>query len=157
RRGAAGLAKTLHLEAPAIATTIVTLPLPEEFPAQQLDDAVSRIVKDVAATGSFPEVQYDAAGVRRVPILRPPAPVAETAAVAAMGKGDVLVVTGGGKGITAECALALARDTGAAVGLLGRSAPADDPELAANLERMAAAGVAFHYARADVTSADEVK
>ena len=62
-------------------------------------------------------------------------------APSAAGPGDVLLVTGGGKGITAECALALARDTGAAVGLLGRSDPAADAELAANLARMAAAGV----------------
>ena len=32
-----------------------------------------------------------------------------------------------------------------------------DAELAANLERMAAAGVRYRYVRADVTSADEVK
>ena len=155
RRGAAALAKTLHLENPNIATSIITLPLPQDMPAAQAQEAVAAIVKDVAATGTFAEVQYDVAGVRRVPILRPLEPVAEPQIP--LGKGDVLLVTGGGKGITAECALALARDTGAAVGLMGRSAPEDDAELAANLERMAAAGVAYHYVRADVTSAGEVK
>jgi enediyne polyketide synthase len=156
RRGAAGLAKTLHLEAPNIATTIVTLPLPEQMSAEEIDRAVTRIVADVAATAGFAEVEYDAAGVRRVPILRPlPPAVAEAGTT--LGTGDVLLVTGGGKGITAECALALARDTGASIGLLGRSAPEDDPELAANLERMAAAGVTFRYVRADVTSAGEIK
>ena len=34
RRGAAGLAKTLHLEAPTIATCVVTLPISGEMPAQ---------------------------------------------------------------------------------------------------------------------------
>ena len=165
RRGAAGLAKTLHLEAPNVATSVITLPLADEIPAQRVDEIVSAIVKDVAATAGFSEVRYDAAGVRRVPVLRPLAPSAGSVSnntvsndtASPLSAADVLLVTGGGKGITAECALALARDTGAAIGLLGRSAPADDPELAANLERMAAAGVTYRYVRADVTSADEVK
>ncbi|MFH9862956.1 type I polyketide synthase [Streptomyces sp. NPDC017202] len=159
RRGAAGLAKTLHLEAPAVATTVVTLPL------NSLSDAegpVRRIVADVAATGGFSEVHYDAAGVRRVPVLRALPPVAPTggadgAARVPLTVADVLLVTGGGKGITAECALSLAREAGCAIGLLGRSDPETDRELAANLGRMAASGVRFHYARADVTSAGDTK
>ncbi len=148
RRGAAGLAKTLHLEAPAITTTVVVL--------ADLDAApVDSIVADVAATAGFAEVHYDQAGTRCVPLLRPLAQDARAGAYP-LGKGDVLLVTGGGKGITAECALALARETGAAVGLVGRSDPAGDPALAANLSRMEASGVAYHYARADVTSPAEV-
>ncbi|MFC9324640.1 SDR family NAD(P)-dependent oxidoreductase [Kitasatospora sp. NPDC057015] len=157
RRGAAGLAKTLHLEAPGVTTTLVTLPLPEDLPADAAREFGARIAADVAGTAGFAEVHYDREGVRRVPVLRPLAPVGAEAGRPALDGADVLLVTGGGKGITAECALELALDTGASIGLLGRSDPAQDPELAANLDRMAAAGVAFHYARADVTSADEVK
>ncbi|GGU95893.1 polyketide synthase [Streptomyces albospinus] len=157
RRGAAGLAKTLHLEAPDIVTTVITLPLPQEMSVERVRQAVLKIVGDVAATAGFSEVRYDAAGLRTVPVLRPLALAADRAAEKPLVPGDVLLVTGGGKGITAECALALARDTGASIGLLGRSAPESDPELAANLARMAAAGAPLHYVQADVTSADEVK
>jgi enediyne polyketide synthase len=156
RRGAAGLAKTLCLEAPAVATTVVTLPLPPDLTSDRVAAAVRGIVADVAATGGFTEVSYDADGARRVPVLRPLQLTASPDA-APLSPQDVLLVTGGGKGITAECALSLAQDTGAAVGLLGRSSPETDAELAANLERMAAAGVRHRYVRADVTSADEVK
>ena len=160
RRGAAGLAKTLHLEAPHIATTIVSLPIVDASP-----DAVNRIVADVAATVGFSEVEYDAAGARSVPVLRalplaaPPAaaPESGSAFTAALTAADVILVTGGGRGITAECALAVARDSGASVAILGRSDPAADRELAENLGRMAAAGVRHRYVRADVTRADEVK
>lgn len=157
RRGAAGLAKTLCLEAPAVSTTVVTLPLPMDLDADRVAAAVGDIVADVRATDGFREVSYDADGARRIPVLRPLrlAPAAD--GNPPLGPQDVLLVTGGGKGITAECALALAQDTGAAVGLLGRSSPESDAELAANLERMAAAGVRYRYARADVTSADDVK
>ncbi|AVT37186.1 type I polyketide synthase [Plantactinospora sp. BB1] len=147
-RGAAGLAKTLRLEAPQVRTTIVQVP---PTPA-----AVGHVVAEVRGTTRFAEAYYDAAGVRRVPTLRP-MPVRPTRVVQPLDDGDVLLVTGGGKGITAECALALATDTGAKMAVLGRSDPADDPELAANLSRMAAAGVRLHYARADVTDPAQVR
>ncbi|MEV0899201.1 type I polyketide synthase [Actinoplanes sp. NPDC049802] len=147
-RGAAGLAKTLHLEAPQVRVTVVdTAPTP---------DAVSRIVEDVAATTGFAEVRYAADGTRRVPVLRP-LPVRADRTVPALGDGDVLLVTGGGKGITAECALAMAEDSGARLALLGRSDPASDAELAANLARLAERGVTAAYERADVTDPAEVR
>ncbi|MBW8767912.1 MAG: SDR family NAD(P)-dependent oxidoreductase, partial [Geodermatophilales bacterium] len=73
-----------------------------------------------------------------------------------LGPDDVLLVTGGGKGIAAECALDLARASGARLALLGRSAPESDAELAANLERMAAAGVRALYLPADVGDPEAV-
>jgi enediyne polyketide synthase len=157
RRGAAGLAKSLHLEAPAVTTTVVTLPLAGPLQADQVAEIVPRIVADVAATAGFSETVYDEAGVRHIPLLRPMSTQRGAGGQPALGAGDVMLVTGGGKGITAECALDLARTTGAAIALMGRSAPESDAELTTNLARMAAAGVTHHYVRADITSADEVK
>src|SRR5262249_9067414 len=71
--------------------------------------------------------------------------------------GDVALVTGGGKGIVAECALDLARRHGLSLALVGRSDPDADPELAANLRRFAAAGVTFRYASADVCDAEALR
>src|SRR5580658_9839858 len=156
RRGAAGLAKTLHLEAPAVPVTVITLPLAAPIPATRAAELADAIAADVAATAGFSEVHYDAAGRRRVPLLRPVTDLADHSAELPLGPGDVLLVSGGGKGITAECALTLARDTGAAIALLGRSDPAADAELAANLGRMDAAGARYAYVRADVTAAGEV-
>ncbi|WP_433241394.1 SDR family NAD(P)-dependent oxidoreductase [Streptosporangium sp. CA-135522] len=147
-RGAAGLAKTLQLEAPHLRTTIVHLPAGPE--------AVGRVTAEVAATTGYAEVHYDADGVRRVPTMRA-MPVRPARTTQPLDGTDVLLVTGGGKGITAECALAVATDTGAKLAVLGRSDPADDQELAANLRRMADSGVTVHYARADVTDADQVR
>ncbi len=156
RRGAAGLAKTLHLEAPAVPVTVITLPLAAPIPATRAAELADAIAADVAATAGFSEVHYDAAGSRRVPLLRPVMNLADHSAELPLGPGDVLLVSGGGKGITAECALTLARDTGAAIALLGRSDPTADAELAANLGRMDAAGARYAYVRADVTDANEV-
>jgi enediyne polyketide synthase len=125
----------------------------------------------------YVEAHYDEQGTRRVPLLRAlaqqaaerPAATAErppeqagiataeaVAGWAALGLRDVLLATGGGKGIGAECALALARATGARLAILGRSDPRSDPELAANLARMSAAGVEPFYLRADAADAPAV-
>lgn len=153
RLGAAGLARTLHLEAPSIRTTVIGLPVP--LPSD-VDELVRRVIADVAATARFTEVRYDPDGTRRLPVLRAvPKPVG-TEQVSPLDADDVLLVTGGGKGITAECALAIATDSSAALALIGRADPHEDTELAGNLARMAAAGVRYHYERADVTDAEQV-
>ncbi len=66
---------------------------------------------------------------------------------------DVLVVTGGARGITAECALRLARESGARLAIFGLSQPTADDEIVSNLERMKAAGIDFRYYSVDVTDA----
>jgi len=155
--GASGLAKTLHLEDPRVATTLVDLPEVDSTDPDTVAGSVRRVVAEVNATTGFSEVRYAADGTRTVPLLRVlPEPPGGPDAPGALGGDDVLLVTGGGKGITAECALRIAADTGAALALMGRSDPASDPELAANLARMTAAGIRHAYVRADVTAAAEV-
>ncbi|MFC5827036.1 type I polyketide synthase [Nonomuraea insulae] len=146
-RGAAGLAKTLHLET-GVRTTVVHVPA--------LPEAAGWVAAEVAATDAFTEAHYDEHGTRRVPTMRA-LPVRPARTEQPLGPSDVLLVTGGGKGITAECALAVAADGGAALAVLGRSDPAEDQELAANLRRMSEAGLAVHYARTDVTDAAQVR
>ncbi|RST23151.1 SDR family NAD(P)-dependent oxidoreductase [Streptomyces sp. WAC04770] len=146
--GAAGLAKSLHLEAPHLRTTVVDTPA--------ADGVVGRIVAEVAATTRFTEARYDAAGIRRVPVLRV-LPVRGERTDEPLDSSDVLLVTGGGKGITAECALAVAARSGAAVAVVGRSDPDRDEALAANLRRMADRGIRVGYARADVTDPERVR
>lgn len=142
--GGDGFARSLHLESPETATCVIDVPhgdsrLPEWVAAEAV------------AVQGFRAVAYDAAGVRREPVLT----LLESTGQEPLnlGAGDVFLVTGGGKGIAAECALALAQRHGVKVGLVGRSRPADDTELEQNLERLRAHGVQFHYAAADVADA----
>ncbi|HYO12110.1 MAG TPA: SDR family oxidoreductase, partial [Thermoanaerobaculia bacterium] len=102
------------------------------------------------------EAFYDAEGVRRVPVLRLLDDGAADGPLP-LGADDVLLVTGGGKGIGAECALSLAMASGARLALLGRSRPESDPELAGNLERIRAAGATAFYVPADVTDPEAVR
>ncbi|GLU48732.1 type I polyketide synthase [Nocardiopsis ansamitocini] len=157
RFGAAGLAKTLHLEAPAVTTTLVGLADTEPATDDGVTAAVRRVVAETAATTGFTEAAYDASGTRTVPVLRPAASGTRSDAEPALGPGDVLLVTGGGKGITAECAMAMAQDSRARLALVGRADPEQDTELADNLARMSAAGIEHRYERADVASPEQVR
>ena len=155
--GASGLARTLRLEDPSTRTTVVEL-ADVEGGGSGIAEAVEQVVTEAAATQDHLEARYDADGTRWVPALRAVAPEpAPAGAVPLLGPDDVLLVTGGGKGITAESALAVAEESGARLVLLGRSVPEDDAELAGNLARMTAAGVGHRYQRADVTDAAQVR
>ena len=143
--GATGFGRSLRQEAPGCAVCLVDAPRDER--------AVERAVAEMAATREFTDARYGADGSRREPVLRH-LPVVE--GDAPLDAGDVVLASGGAKGIAAECMLALARATGAAIGLVGRSDPAADARAAANLERIAAAGVEVAYARADVGDPETV-
>src|SRR5439155_1695432 len=114
-------------------------------------EAPAWAVREAMAADGYAESHYDAAGVRRAPAIElvrwHQAPVATDS----LGPDDVLLVTGGGKGIAAECALDLARTTGVRLALVGRSHPETDRDLKANLERLSALGVKFRYMSADVS------
>jgi len=140
--GGAGFARSLFLERPGTPVVVVELP-------GGAGDA-ARVAAEAAAVlpGRYAEAHYTAGGARREPVLAPHAPVPP--APLPLGPDDVLLVSGGGKGIAAECALALAGESGVRLALLGRSLPGADAALAANLRRMAERGVDFRYLPADV-------
>ncbi len=148
--GGAGFARTLHLETHGLTTCVVNVP-----PAHPR--APEWIIAEVLSASGYSEAHYDTDGCRREPRLKLASFAGEEAGKFPVGPGDVLLVTGGGKGIAAECALALARETGVRLALLGRSNPETDKELAENLARMKAAGVRCCYTRADVTDAEAVR
>jgi enediyne polyketide synthase len=145
---AAGFARTLQQEVPDLTACVVTVPAGHPR-------AVEWIVAEALAARGYAEAYYGYDQVRRKAMLRAIEP--GVAGPLPLGPEDVLLVTGGGKGIAAECALALAKETGIRLILMGRSRPADDPELALNLDRFFAAGAQVAYVSADVTDAAGVR
>jgi enediyne polyketide synthase len=149
--GGGGFARTLHLENSNVVTCVVNVPASHP-------QAVKWIVAEALAANGFTEIHFTGNGRRLEPKLKlaefsPPQIKPEIS----VGPEDVLLVTGGGKGIAAECALAFARETGVKLALIGRSDPKSDKELANNFARFAAAGVRSGYVRADVTDAEAVR
>jgi enediyne polyketide synthase len=147
---AAAFARTLYLEAPHITTCVVNVP-------ENLPRAVEWIVAEALMAEGFTEAFYDTEGLRREPIMRLLSLASTPEDRLPLCADDLLLVTGGGKGITAECALALAKESGARLVLLGRARAETDSELAENLRRMSEAEVAFRYFSIDVTDADAVR
>ena len=147
--GAAAFARTLHLEAPQVITCVVDVP-------QAHPQAVEWIIAEALAAEGYVEAHYDSAGHRREVVVRPLS-ITDASGELPLTADDVLVVTGGGKGITAECALSLAKESGARLALIGLAQPETDTELKSNLKRMSAAGLNFKYVSADVTDADAVR
>jgi enediyne polyketide synthase len=146
---AGGLIRTLALEHPELAVRLI------ELPADAGPDLLAAARAEAERGGpGIAETRLTADGALLAPALEPCWPVAGPPRLTSS---DVLLVSGGGKGIGAECAMSLARQTGAALGVIGRSDPAQDADLAASLGRLRAGVSRFCYARADVTDAAAVQ
>ncbi len=143
--GAASFARTVHLEAKNLNTCVVQAPL--EHP-----DAAAWVLAEALAARGYAEARYSSDGRRWEPVLRPLELETDEGELP-LTKNDVLVVTGGARGITAECALRLARESGARLAIFGLSQPTADDEIITNLERMKAVGSDFRYYSVDVTNA----
>ncbi len=71
-------------------------------------------------------------------------------------KNTLILVTGGAKGITAECALEWAKASSASLALLGRT-PEDDPQIQDTLKRYKAEGLQCMYVAANITDLQAVQ
>ncbi|HEU4767085.1 MAG TPA: SDR family NAD(P)-dependent oxidoreductase, partial [Pyrinomonadaceae bacterium] len=144
----AAFIRTLALETPNANVCVVNVPANDAR-------AVKWIIAEAAAASGYTEAHYDDAGTRREPTLKH-LPLPETRSALRLTSDDLMVVSGGGKGIAAECAISIASQTGVRLVLLGRSDPAKDDELARNLARMTALDIKFRYEQVDVTSQKQV-
>lgn len=148
----AGFARSFTLEHHEISIRVVTLPLRE--------DSVGKLLNEIAnESGNYTEASYDESGKRFIPIVRPLEIDTEKSEKSgnSLTADDVLIVTGGAKGITAECVLALARQTGVKLALLGTSDAEADSEVKSNLERFRVSGINHEYYSVDVTNAEAVR
>jgi enediyne polyketide synthase len=141
--GAEALARSLFLEHREMAVTVVDVP-------ESSAESAQLVVSEAMASSGFTEAVYDMNAIRREPQLKVLWPE-QSESGGALGTDDLLLITGGGKGITAECALTLARSSGCRLALLGRSHPERDEGLQHNLDRFRNANVKFDYFSVDLT------
>jgi enediyne polyketide synthase len=152
--GAAFL-KSLQLE--TVNANFKWLTLPEVWGAEQW---AATAMQELECSGKV-AVRYSQSGERTAEVAHPLE--AEPTFPPVLGTEDVALVSGGGKGITFELAMELARQTGCKLALFGSSPPPlagaapDENELARNLERLRQAGVAHAYFKCDVTDLDAVR
>jgi enediyne polyketide synthase len=146
---AAAFARSLHHEQPDIRVRVIDL-----CDTIETGRAASLIVSELSGTEPCTTVGYNASEVRLEPQARLQQPIEYLQRLLTWSAQDVILVTGGAKGITAECALAVARTTGAQVALVG-SSPAGkdmhDLEVAQTLERFKNAGLTCRYYSCNIT------
>ncbi|MGE3166250.1 MAG: SDR family NAD(P)-dependent oxidoreductase [Planctomycetota bacterium] len=126
--GLAGLAKTVAREWPEVSAKALDV-------ATELDDldVVARAIVEEALISGPDEVGLTRAGRVQLQAVEATIDPADGSDVP-IEPGDVIVVTGGARGVTAECALALARHASPTLVLLGRSPhPTPEPEWLASL------------------------
>ncbi|MFZ1009421.1 MAG: SDR family NAD(P)-dependent oxidoreductase [Candidatus Sulfotelmatobacter sp.] len=143
---AGAFARTISLEHPEIFTRVIETP--------SGSDAVRYLKAELSGSQAHVEARYDTGGERCEPCFRLLAPVKEDAIP--IRRGEVVLVSGGAKGIAAECAAALAKEAGAKLVLFGRSEK-DDPLVAAHLHALEISGVVASYFQTDITDAQAVR
>ena len=119
--GLPGLVKTAAREWPAVDLKTIDIATQDRDP----DEIADLIVKELFDGGPAIEVAYDAAGRRLVPVLREQ-PLDRLAGLP-FSDGDVVVISGGARGVTAAAAIALAEHRRLKLCLLGRSAIEAEP------------------------------
>ncbi|WP_344404258.1 SDR family NAD(P)-dependent oxidoreductase [Streptomyces longisporus] len=134
--GVGGLVKTLGVEVPELfARTVDFAPelAPTTVGARFLGE-----IHDLSAEHA--DVAHDPAGRRTIALAAEPHE-AHAAAVPEVSSDDLFVVTGGARGITADCLHALVSARPAGLLLLGRSRPAPEPDWAVGHEGPALRGL----------------
>lgn len=132
--------------------------LPAEWDAQR---TASTLIDELETTSERVSRHYTADGQRFTEVALPLGQ--SSAEPPKLGAEDVILVTGGAKGITAELALGLGRFTKAKLALLGppllpaADATAQENEIARNLKRFAEAGLTCGYYQCDVTDGQAVQ
>jgi acyl carrier protein/NADP-dependent 3-hydroxy acid dehydrogenase YdfG len=133
--GVSGLVKTLAIETPEVFSRTVDF-----APGMDAPTVAARFLGEIKdlATG-IADVAHDADG-RRTVVPSAEAPATHVTAVPEISTQDLLVVTGGARGITADCLQALVTARPAGLLLLGRSEVSADPGWALGLEGAALKG-----------------
>ncbi|MBI3798495.1 MAG: SDR family NAD(P)-dependent oxidoreductase, partial [Deltaproteobacteria bacterium] len=162
--------QSLRLEYPGVQTKWVRVPEAwsvEQWATvalQELQTANDRVAFSYGTDGlRMTEVACPLPGSATILVAPENAGETPTLPACKLGVGDVVLVTGGAKGITCELALALARQTGVSLALLGSSPLPDtqaDPqkhEILRNLQRLTQEGIRHRYVQCDVTELEAVQ
>jgi enediyne polyketide synthase len=143
---ASAFARTLHLENSNVSTRVIEAPLNMNIGLL--------IARELSSAQEHAEARYDCDGrrwQRNFTLL-----ANHSQERVGLNEHDVILVSGGGKGIVARCISGLAKETGAKLLILGRSNPQEDVELATQLSGLTTAGVKVKYVSADISDSDAV-
>ena len=153
--GATAVASTLFLERPDLKVRII------DFDESIGEDKISQgIIDELQTYESFSSVKYDKKMSRHVVCYENSLPYEYKKRDISWSNKDVVLVTGGAKGITAQCALEFARSTKARMVLVGRSPEPenkkDDSEINQTIKQFESEHLKASYYQCDVTNEKDV-
>jgi len=156
---AMALAASLHLERPDLKIRVIDF-----APGADRALLADKVLDEFSTASNYGAAGYDDAFVRRTPtpVLRDRTQYRPRSLQ--WSSDDVFLVAGGAKGITAECALALASSKKVRMAMVGSSPhPPENPatdgekEIAATLERFTSLGLKAAYFSCDIADAKAVE
>ena len=113
---ATALAKSVYLEREDLKTRVI------DFDQKiAVDQIAEKTIMELQGPENFVEIGYDRNLTRRTPVANSMEPAQYGEDPLKWSADDVILVTGGAKGITSECALELSRNVGARMALIGKT------------------------------------
>ena len=149
---ATALAASMHQERPDLRVRVI------DFSHRiSVDKIADKTIAEIRTKGGFSAAGYDSNLVRRVRFQSLMEPETYKVYPFSWNKKDVILVTGGAKGITAQCALGVAKTCGAQMALVGSSPfpdlslnHSDDNEILKLLNRYAEHNLIAKYFSCDI-------
>lgn len=138
----AAFLRSLAQEFPAL--HVKWLVIPATWEAARMAEVA---LAELAYEGRYLLYRYDNAGLRQAEVARP---ITTTRPPLHLAKEDVVLVSGGARGITLDLAQELLRGSGAHCILIGRTT-GSAPEAALACQRLEQAGARVHYVSCDIT------
>lgn len=144
---------SLHLERPGVKFRAL------EFDPNTKTDLIAKAIQEEFSTEpAFLAAGYDKNGQRRRMGYELTENIASKSSGIELTEADVVLVTGGAKGITAECAITFARKYKCRMALVGTSAyNGEDGEIKNILERYTAEGLKAGYFPCNITNEESTK
>lgn len=118
-------------------------------------DPAALLLQELNTVSRYKEIHFDKSGQRaesEASVCFPAGGKIDDS----LNKDDVILATGGGKGITYASVYELAAVSGASLALLGRALPGNDPVLAGNLKQLEEAGINYRYYAVDVLEEEKI-
>jgi enediyne polyketide synthase len=149
-KGATAFFLSLHHESPQERIRVL------QFSRKSLF-AIEKTLDELQTGDTFSAAVYDDDLIRYVPVLTPVKPQEFTPRSVTWTSQDVVLVTGGAKGITAACALAFALRTGVRLALVGSTSNTEsDPEIQESLRLYSENDIRHSYYACDITDKNAV-
>lgn len=153
-RAGAGFVKSLRLENPDLRVRAIDI-----SSDLAVAEAAARVLAEIRHGGGYQEAIHVTPTRRLVPQARPVSLHGMPKQSPHWSASDVLLVTGGAKGITAECLLELGRRAPARLALVGSSSArggSTSGDITATLDRFRQNGIDARYFQCDIVNALEV-